>query len=323
MNLKYKILWLDDDESFFDSQSPTIDQLEEHIQAEGFDFELKYVKGPEEINIDTVGDEFDLIVVDYHLAEGNGGDVIRKIRDHNFFTEIIFYSSAGATKLRTVVASEELDGVFVSTKDRDSLYRKIVSIFELTIRKIVDIDNMRGLIMAGVAEIDHELIDILKLHHEAISDEQRDAHRKKIFGKLLPSPKAIKRVLSDPKHAAIVSFEKALSEVIEAEPATIDVLLSQLSFDSTKRVESVESILKEKGFEDLKGKISNIKKSLKWRNALAHQRPAIVDGKQYFDIEKDGKLTAFDSQQGKELRVEIREHRIQIANALKKLQERG
>ncbi|MBV5634657.1 hypothetical protein KUT41_06545 [Pseudomonas aeruginosa] len=90
MNLKYSILWFDDTADFYDSidKSP----LEEIIYDWGFEAEFKFVTEPDEFMAHEPFNEFDLIVVDYNLEahELHGSTFIKKIRDHQVFTEVVF-----------------------------------------------------------------------------------------------------------------------------------------------------------------------------------------------------------------------------------------
>ena len=58
--------------------------------------------------------EFDLIVVDYNLeGYGHGEDFIKQIRDHDVFTEVIFYSANPASELWNAVRDKMLEEVAV------------------------------------------------------------------------------------------------------------------------------------------------------------------------------------------------------------------
>lgn len=317
MNLNYRVLWVDDDESFIESQSQTLEKLTLHIENEGFDIEFVFKASPEDLDLSVIGDEFDLIVIDYNLTEHgeNGDDVIKAVRENNFLTEVIFYSGNSSGILRKIAADKQLDGVFFSTKDADALFAKVVSVFELTIRKVVDINNMRGIVMAAIADIDHQLSDLLQSLHDGLNDEKKNAHRKKLFGKMLPTVSNIRKLASDESHDILLALEKAIDAVRELEPKEFTTLVENRGFDSHKRVEAIESFCKIEGpLLPFKEKIETIKLLLQWRNALAHQRPVLQNGIAHFLLGPD-ELHAFNAENGRVLRKSIREHRITLRNA--------
>lgn len=316
MNLNYRILWVDDDESFIESQEQTLEKLKEHIEDEGFDIEFIFKTSPSEIDVSSVGNDFDLIVIDYNLTENgeNGDDVIKAVRDHNFLNEVIFYSGKASSNLRQIAAEKQLDGVFFSTKDADALFAKILSVFELTVRKVVDINNMRGIVMAAIADIDHQLTDILKILHDKLQDDKKIEHRKKLFGKMLPSMSSIKRLTQNDQHEALTALSAAIDALKQLDPKDFTDLVGHRGFDSHKRVEAVESFCKEgASLEGFKGKIEKIKELLKWRNALAHQKPTMRENIAYFEL-TEGEFKAFNAESGRDLRKSLREHRIHLTS---------
>jgi DNA-binding NarL/FixJ family response regulator len=314
-------LWIDDDESFIESQSLMFDTLREDIENEGFDLDLQFRTSPDQLDIDSIGNEFDLMVIDYNLTENgpNGDDVIHSIREHDCLTEVIFYSSSGANVLRQHAAEKALDGIFFSSKDVDALRAKVESVFRLTVRKVLDVENMRGLVMAGVADIDHQLTDLLRAVHNKMDEENRRAHRKDLFGKMLFTPGDMKKLVMDNTHAAFDTLKLAIDGVKELEPQEFETLIKSRRFDSNKRVNAVESLCKKIGhLGPYKEAVEKIKDLLSWRNALAHQRPAITDGIHFFSPSED-KPEAFDSDRRKELRKLMRVHRVQLNEAYGKV----
>ncbi|KQW99942.1 hypothetical protein ASC94_30900 [Massilia sp. Root418] len=317
MNLEYRILWVEDDESFIESQAQTLEKLKTHIQDEGFDITFDFKTSPSQIDIAVVGYDFDLIVIDYNLTEDgeNGDDVIKAVRDHNFLTEVIFYSGKASGTLRQKAAEKQLDGVFFSTKDADALFAKILSVFELTVRKVVDVNNMRGIVMAAIADIDHQLSDILTILHDKLQDAEKIKHRKKLYGKMLPNIANVRKLTDNDQHEAISALEATLDELKKLEPKDFLTLVGHHGFDSYKRVGAVESFCKAGGpLDGFKEKIESIKGLLKWRNALAHQKPTVKAKIAYFEL-NEGELVAFDAPNGRALRKSLREHRLHLANA--------
>lgn len=320
MNLTYRILWVDDHESFIEGLEGTIDAIKNYITDQGFDPHLEFRISPAEIEKDIDGNKFDLMVIDYNLTEDGekkGDDVISAVRDSDCLTEVIFYSGDPDNVLRAAAAEKRLDGVFFSTKDADALKGKVLDVFDLTIRKVVDVNNMRGVVMAGVADLDHQLQDLISKVHHGFDEQQQIAHRKKLLEKMLPTAKIVKRLIADEDHVSIANLQKEIDAFKELEPKDFISLVSCRGFDSNKRVEIASSICKEQAhLAGYKEKLDEIKKLLTWRNALAHQRPTEQNGIHIFDV--DGTATPFDDSCRMQLRKTLREHRLHLDQMLEK-----
>ena len=153
MSLKYKVLWIDDnrdefvkeekalrkyiDELFFE---PKIDFCEDLISARNF--------------IDT--EKYDVIFSDYNIDEEKGDNFISYIRERSVNTEVLFYSG------QNQLPAGRLDRVtffFETGSHREErLLKKMKELIALTIAKLNDLTQLRGLVMAEVSELD----DIMK-----------------------------------------------------------------------------------------------------------------------------------------------------------------
>lgn len=310
MNLTYKILWIDDAEDWIESFDR--DSLSDYIKAEGFEPEFEIRTSPDEIARDVDGTSFDLMVIDYNITENGskcGDDIIKSVRDNDCLTEVIFYSQNSAAILRQKAADKEIDGVFYANRDQDSLLRKIQDVFDLTVRKVVDVNNMRGIVMAGVADLDHLLADLIREIHTKLDETGQVSHRKKLLERMLPAAKSLRRLMADEDHVSLRELQTAINVLKELEPKSFEDLVKFRGFDSYKRVDVVTGLCKNHlHLEPHKEKIEEIKIVLKWRNALAHQRPKLQDGVYIFEP-NEGTQENFDAAMTRELRKKIREHR--------------
>lgn len=322
MNIAYKILWIDDAEDWIDSINR--DVLEDYIKDQGFDPFFEIRTSPEQIEMGVDGGAFDLLVVDYNITESGdkcGDDIIKSVRDNDCLTEVIFYSQNSATMLRQKAAEKEIDGVFFANRDQDSLLRKMQDVFDLTVRKVVDVNNMRGIVMAGVADLDHLLEDIIREIHIKLDADGQVGHRKKLFEKMLPAAKAMKRLVADEEHVSLKDLQAAIDVLKQLEPKSFDDLVKYRGFDSYKRVEAATSLCKiHAQLAEHKERIEDIKNVLMWRNALAHQRPEIQDGVHVFQP-IEGTRERFDDNMTRELRKKLREHRIFLESLLHMVRE--
>ena len=304
MNLQYKILWIEDDESFYESLESSRGDIVDKINLDGFEAEFQLISNPGEDFSVTEAAKYDLIIVDYNLTDTiHGSDLIAEIREHNLLTEIIFYSAKPGVTLRNIVAGHNLDGVFICNKTKESLENKILAIFSLTVRKVIDLENMRGIVMSGVADLDRLLQVFIKKCHDKLDDQEKLALRKSIFTKLLPQSKYIKKFAPNISKDHINSFDSLIKTIGTAEPVELDLFFENYAFDSHKKVD----VAKNHCDAGQKAQIESIKNLLRWRNALAHQIPQVMDGVDHFKIKVGDPASneAFNIAKAKELRCDI------------------
>lgn len=318
MNLTYRILWIEDNTDFIDSFD--IDAMGAYVAEQGFEPIIEIRTTPEEISADVDGSQYDLLIIDYNIAEGDvhGSDVIRQIRDKNCLTEVIFYSQNAVSQLREVAAEKELEGVFFSGRNRDQLLGKINSVFDLTVRKVVDVENMRGIVMSGVAELDHLVTDVIRAIHDSLDAGKKVELCRKLLGKLRPTVKHLKALVKDPDHVHFGEIEKLIDVITSLDPVDFELLANDRSFDSSKRVDMAFSLCgKIDHLKSHSNGINDIKSMLLWRNALAHQRPKKVDerGFQIFEPSR-GQEEVFDTARTLKLRQDLRAQRALLLNIM-------
>jgi len=165
MRLNYNILWIDD-------RPRQVEHAIEHVRVrlarKGFNLEVKTL---EEVGDDRSlrnhfrNQDFDLLVVDYKMQpEARSGDqLIRSIRMFCDSTDIVFYSSATPDELRTKI---NVDGVYCV--NRHHLGERLDHIIHSTIKKSLDLNNMRGMSLSQIADFDHLIDEIISLGHEKL-----------------------------------------------------------------------------------------------------------------------------------------------------------
>ena len=283
MRLSYSILWFDDTEEFFDILD--IDGLKSEILSWGFLPEIKLVKTPEEFWSYKPFEKIDLIVVDRNLEEyGEGQNFIADLRDHSIYTEVIFYTAGNASDLWDAIREKQLEGVFVS--NRSVILSKIYKVGRQAIRKVLDLENMRGIVMAELGELDHLLDDILRAGMPSLPAEKQGSIYKKF-----------QKQISDQNKRA----ETRLASFIENPQVDEMINLS----DSYKRwvnfqrlSESHEKLRTQNSIGDFTIEI------LKPRNFLAHGKPETnKDGAYVF--RHQGEEYIFDDNVSSDLRKTI------------------
>ncbi|UYF76547.1 hypothetical protein LSO58_06640 [Acinetobacter ursingii] len=178
MRLDYKILWFEDQEN---NVKEVERGLSTRLSRLGFNLQVQWIKPGNDLNntfgqIKNIVNDFDLILLDYDLGKDgfNGADIAKKLRRSSFLTDIIFYSSASPHDLRQFMFNHHVDGVFCI--NRNNLQSESFDIIQNRIRKILDINHMRGIVMEIVSEFDESISDLaltLELRIEDLAKKQQ------------------------------------------------------------------------------------------------------------------------------------------------------
>ena len=162
MKLNFNLLVIDDNP---DSIVQAVAALRDHLDSQGFTLVDEY---PSKVSPSSIrhlawsrGRNFDLVAVDYLLASNDfdGGDMASIIRRELAYTDMVFYSSNASLDLLGRLAQSKVEGVFVAT--RDELGEALSGVADTIIGKAVDLNHMRGIAMAEVAEMDLLMEDTL------------------------------------------------------------------------------------------------------------------------------------------------------------------
>ncbi len=165
MNLDYDILWIDD-------RPRQINDVKEHIQnrlaRKGFDLKVKMLQHPgddKSLQRQFNSRDFDLLVVDFKMQpdERNGDDLIRSIRRFCDTTDIVFYSSETPSALRAKI---DVDGVYCA--NRNHLKDTLDHVIHSTIKKVLDLNSMRGISLAQLADFDHAIDKAISSGYEKL-----------------------------------------------------------------------------------------------------------------------------------------------------------
>lgn len=284
MNIDYLVYWIDDDQDWFDSKDTQFDDLSDHIRTHGFNPNIQRIADPRKIP-ET---KCDLLIVDFNLDEKiDGSDLISRLQK-DYTVETVFYSNTDRQELASAAAKRELEGVFYSA--RSHVFTKTKQVFEISIRKILDTGNMRGIVMHGVSRLEKQLINILASKHQALTPDEKARFAASVRRKLASRIKDLE------KH------QKRMSD--DASWSSISNTVGGLILDTSKRRELVAALISEHAYlEEFAGPIESLKELLAWRNALAHQEEILKDGRSHFLIGDNQEL--WDSTVGLRLRQEI------------------
>ncbi len=173
MNLILRTLWFDDDDTGEFINSLDLEPYKEEVRSWGFGPEIRFVNTAEEFMGQQPFNDYDVIVVDYNLGDKlpHGEEFIKQVRQQGVYTETIFYSANPTGKLWEAIHEQKLEGVFVS--DRRMVREKLTAVAYQSVRKVLDVNNMRGVVMAEVGDIDRILESILRAALSGLTTEQQ------------------------------------------------------------------------------------------------------------------------------------------------------
>lgn len=162
MQLDYHILWFDDQEGTI---SPFVRRVQNIIARLGFEphVELRIILADTDDPLAALPEHgVDLVLMDWKLGGAHDGAVLaRKLRQSFRDTDIIFYSSEPAATLRRLIFDQGIDGVFCV--NREHLTDRANGIIQGQLRRILDLNHMRGLVMAATSDLDLGMIDCLEV----------------------------------------------------------------------------------------------------------------------------------------------------------------
>lgn len=174
MRMDFNILWVENQQDLVEAQK---DRLERLVRKEGFRLRVEFVKSVDEavanLSEDVYTDHVDLVLMDYDLGAGKtGAEGLVEVRHLIPYRDVIFYSSQ-ANELLKMVLQKGVEGVFCST--RDELPDRCFGVFEALIKKVVDIDHSRGIVMGTTSDIDHFVMDALIASFDRCDDAGKAA----------------------------------------------------------------------------------------------------------------------------------------------------
>jgi hypothetical protein len=288
MRIEYNILWVEDEDSWYETTkelfSDTLDDLGFKLvpkQCKTFD-EVK-----EEIDRNYLKD-YDLLLVDFTLKGSESGEkiieFIRNMKDKPILTDVLFYSSA-VENVRHSMKELGLEGVY--TSDRKEVETKFEQVVNTSIKKIQEVNTMRGLIMAETSDLDEIMLEITEILLK--SDISREV-QSYVEEKVIETISSILDIARDPE--------------IEIYNKTSDTRI----FTSVHKACVVNKLHKMKGIGVPKFFDSYNKDILSPRNIFAHVKETIIDGEKVLQS-KNGKSEVFNEARCIEIRKSLIKYR--------------
>lgn len=306
MRLDFNVLWVDDQPNAVNAQ---IARIKTQMESEGFSFRPTKCKSLQEVEAliaeDVFQDEVDLILVDWDLGGGvHGQDVISKVREVAQYKDVVFYSAqTPAAELRKLAFDEGLEGIYCAS--REGLVDEVLGVFESLVKKVLDLDHTRGIVMGATSDIDHLVNTCLSMAHNKLDDEGK--------GKFIEE--ALRRI-ADKVKSVIKQGEK-----ITKTPSIEALFKAHMLFTSDDRLRMLAAILD----MDVFGAHAGAKVTIKSyrddvvpdRNMLGHMVLA-AEGKPQAVETMEGKQVSLDEMRNlRRIILGLREDFRALADALK------
>lgn len=174
MRLDFNVLWVDDQPKAIQAQ---ITSIAGYMKEQGFHFNPELCHSMAELEAklteDVFVDEVDMVLVDWDLGnDAKGQDAIAKIREKIQYKDVVFYSAqTRPEELRDLVRANDLEGVYTCT--RPELVDEVEGVFESLIKKVLDLDHTRGIVMGATSDVDHMVNECLGAIHESLQEHAR------------------------------------------------------------------------------------------------------------------------------------------------------
>ncbi len=308
MRLEYRILWIDDQiEDYIENGLK--DEFAAYLEKLAFIPDIDCFETVSVAEEKLKNKEYDLILSDYNIGDdGNGKDLIDRIRSGEIYTEILFYSAK--PDFEEVAKSLYQDRIsFLSLVD-DSGFRKFKGktfrLIDLSIRKLQELNSVRGLVMSQTSDLDTTIEDILIDVMEG-ENEFTEKLRKYVIKKIEDNAKERSKII------------EKINDLSNA-----DIIKHRQLFDADKKSRTLNELLKLCKLldEELFKKFHENYQSdvLRVRNDLAHAKSDIIDGIEYLIVSrKDGdQPIKYDQAQCIEIRKNLRKY----TDLLRKIRER-
>lgn len=267
MKIEYKILWLEDDMSWL--RVPK-NRIEREIESYGF---IPLINTINDCDLAKMKyNDYDLILVDYNLncgSENRGNNILTLLRNRKILADAIFYSNTDIATLYEKVKQDKI--LNVSIFDRavfnDENIDQIYEIITYYLKKDLDLNSMRGIMMSEVAKFDNKIWEILS----KITD----------VDSLIPYVRCRTKIQkTDFDHMSNEVLREKLISKDDSTAFLTSSMRSKLLKNLIKKM-SKDSDVYNSSYESLKVFYDEI---IKERNALAHRENIMDDDEEKFKL---------------------------------------
>lgn len=307
MNVVFKVLWFEDEVSWRPSSER---KMKEIIEKHNLLLEITWRKGDENDAEDELKKDYDLIIMDYELRGVTGNILIKKLRQMDIYTDVLFYSGNFEKMVKALYNIEEdnlyiepIDGIYFSDRKREELYPKLQSVVDKIVRRMQDIVNLRGVVLDNVSGFENQMQNILVLAINKFTDSQLESLNNYAKKKLvIPAKEEYVK-----KMEKIESSTQTLKAIAEAPDYLLD------SYKKARLIGRVIEILSNEYGMVLDEKYNRFADAynneiIKYRNALGHAMRSNGGDRDVYIGEIDKKPIEFNEKLFRKMRASINEY---------------
>ena len=274
MRIKYSILWVDDSiDSFRDMELDK--ELERYLSDISFIPSIDMFDNIEDAEKKIREKRYDLIFSDFNINEDkNGEEFIENLRAKNVNCEVLFYSAMQDLPQNTI---DRVSYFRLKTSSAyDELIAKMKALIDLTVEKLNDIVNLRGLVISEASELDDEMDEILTYYCAKYPEKGKeiiqDLQNKK--------EQELKRALSSDGTRCDKSCHLSVKDL-----AANDQIKS---FDSSLKARGINKIIGIIGYTSIRNNFYEdyLNEIINNRNDLAHCVSVVENGKDVLKTRK-------------------------------------
>ena len=254
MKIKYKILWIDDNLNEIQDLKTN---FKNKLKNLGFILDVEEKASLDSIELSSLKTQlenynpYDIIIFDYDLGnnsnDSNGDSIAYELRT-SIYTDMIFYSGTKGSVLRKILYDKEIEGVY--TIDRSNFVDDAWPIIEDQIKRICDINNMRGVLLDEMSKIDLLMRKRCQTEFSNLDEPRKTKELIKYKEKLNTRKNSI---INQVEHCTNDSFYKDIMKPIKVE---FNIVRNRL-----------KSIINN---DELYGEDGELKKKQDLRNKFAH-----------------------------------------------------
>lgn len=302
MNTQFNILWFEDTDEWYEAMK---EEVEEYIKSLCFIPNFIRYKSLNNNELEEIVQEtpFDLVFADLNLRESTqGNEAIKLLRENSVLADALFYSTDGIEKIKNVMTSEVLEGVYLSYRDEYLFPDKAKLLVDKVVKRSEDILNIRGMLMDNVSEFDEKLKDLIRKYLSIIPPEKALVLNKYAYDKV----------------ASQMSINAKKASSMEGDAFILTALNESFILDSYKLSMIVNKIfdLDYSTYDEMKQFHVNYSETiLRERNKLAHaKKEPEANGVFYFE-NMNGNRTEYTPEKCREIRSNINDYIILLNEA--------
>lgn len=277
MRYDMRILWVEDMPTFYEETKDILEMLADDM---GLVIDFKYVQNVEELMQNIRNEQkgfklYDIYFIDYTLSNGIVGDsVIKALRNVEVDVDVLFYSSEHEKDIRATIVDDlnSFQGVYIA--NRDNFEEKSTALIKKNARRLLGINNIRGVLMDQTSENDYTVNSyIIRKFNQLTTDQKATVSQMlvdHISSKSDELDRQVPETLKKLKESGITNIKKTmgLSSYLFPIDLKYRVFKQMIEFlgDSSFSEYSLDTYLSE---------------TVKERNKLAHKKLELCKNQQY------------------------------------------